>query len=209
MSSSKYALAERAIGLLYPIATDENKTTIREMMYSIEVARDTVVRGALLSSLRAEEYYDKLTYVKGYGHSESLIAEYNEDMCMDVLELPARPIELPKQHGINVVRFLKGQDTMFTPVPSSYTALTRNNTDGLLKGEYGYWYANGKLHFPKRLPEGAELYVELIPRGRDIESYDEVFCPAGLEDNVITRAVEIHSVERQIKPDMVNNNIGE
>lgn len=199
----KIDLAARALQQVFPKLTQDSKIGLQEMMHCVGNARDQVIKQNAFAMWGADQ---ELVW-------DGMLSEFNgeklikESDCLYYLELPAKPLYLPKGMGIYEVVFSEDTSNPLIPVKSTFRSLFRNSLARQLSGYKGYYQKGDRIYIVGTgVTEGTEINLTMVVQSEDIDPYDYFPFPADMENDIIKLAVEQFVITAQIPEDRRDDN---
>lgn len=134
---------------------------------------------------------------------EDLEVKRSEERALSFVEMPAEPIALPNDSGIEMVSAMQGKVSYY-PMRnqhqlSGYERFTGGNT--------GYWIEGKRIYFNQISPLVKSVLVRMTASVDDLKPDDRVPVPAGMEANVIQMCVDYFVRGRGLPQDDIVNNV--
>lgn len=199
---TKIDLASRALKHISPRLTKDSKVLLREMMYCVGNARDEVIKSNAWAMYSAGE--DLIWDGMLSSYKDNAVSK--EDDCLFYLDLPAKPLYLPKNAGIYSVISSKDRSFDIIPVPPTFNTMYKGSQALQLDGNMGYYQEGNRIYIiGSNITEDSKINLLLIAQSEDIGS-DEYFpFPADMENEIIRIAVQQFSPTVTIPEDKGDN----
>lgn len=199
---TKIDLASRALKHISPRLTKDSKVLLREMMYCVGNARDEVIKSNAWAMYSAGE--DLIWDGMLSSYKDNTVSK--EDDCLFYLDLPAKPLYLPKNAGIYSVISSKDRTFDIIPVPPTFSIMYKGSQALHLDGNMGYYQEGNRIYIiGSNITEYSKIDLLLIAQSEDIGS-DEYFpFPADMENEIIRIAVQQFSPTVTIPEDRGDN----
>lgn len=205
--NTKRDYAFQLMDLLYPTPTSDSKLEMDIAMLAISQAADQV---------RIEEIYR----LKSLGSNiipsnylstfdNGILPKYDENRCEWYIDLPAKPLALPNNQGLQQVSFKKHREEVIRVVSPMYLSAFRNSMTKDLQGDYGCYMDGFRLYFINDLSEDTELIIRMVATANDIGEFDYFPIDGAIESRVLERAASLYGVQKKIPQDLTNNNESE
>lgn len=202
---TKLGYAQQLISILYPNSTNDRKLREQEAGLAISQARDKLFKAEIIGN--------KLETNSIYGNWLSTF--YNNKPYFDnnlhkwAIKLPARPISLPNDTGVYHV-FPKGQEeNMFIPVTTGFSAMHLKSLSKMLGGNKGYYLDGNKIVFINSISEDADITIRMIAMGEDLDMDDYFPMDGSIEQDMLSLALNLYQMQKQINEDVLDNNLSE
>lgn len=199
---TKNDLAFRALKQIFPRLTKDSKVLLREMAYCVGNARDEAIKNNAWAMLGVGEEIIWDGMISSY-KGENLQKESN---CLYYLELPAKPLYLPKGMGIFQVTSSEDPNVPIIPVRPTFNVMYRNSLAKELGGQNGYYQQGNKIYIvSNKVTEDTKIDLLLIAQSEDIGDNDYFPFPADMENQIIRMAIQQFSLTVTIPEDNSDN----
>lgn len=137
------------------------------------------------------------------GTYEDVKVEYSEPRDLKYIIMPATPIALMKDNGIEMIAPMQGNAT-FSPIRGQFElAGYEQYTGGITR----WWLEGNKVYFSNISPVVKGVLVRMIASVDDLKGDQQAPIPAGMEAQVIDIAVNYFKGERLSPQDNNVNNV--
>lgn len=199
---TKLDLAARCIKQFFPKGTRDSKTSLREVMYCVGNVRDEMIKSNAWAMYSAGEeivWDGMLSPFKG-------VSLTKESDCLFSLELPSKPLYLPKNMGIFSVTSSHDRTKAIVPVAPTFIIMYQGSQALSLDGQLGYYQEGNKLFLlGGAITEDSTVDLLLVAQSEDIGS-DEYFpFPADMENELLMRAAQQYAPTVTIPEDAADN----
>lgn len=207
MRTTKQQLAEQVIRILNGgTPSSDNELDIREV--SLYVSQ------AFASTLRIRYFQNKAegddaingSYI--YTFKDIPITEDN-DLDLHYSVLPASTIDLPGDLGIYYVGYMQDQNNPFIRVPNGFMGISNGLKSSRLNDRVGYFVEGNSIFYVnyKSSSQPCKVLLKLLVAYGDIDECDEISMPLDIQDEVISKAIQLFRLEKEIPKDISNDNI--
>jgi hypothetical protein len=134
---------------------------------------------------------------------EDVEVKKSESRDLRYFDLPASPIALPNDNGIESVSAMQG-------AVSFYPMKTQHQLSGyerFVGGNVGYWIEGRKVFLSGASPVLGRVLVRMTASVEDLDSDDRVPVPAGMEVSIIDICVQHFTGARSMPQDNKQNNV--
>lgn len=202
MSFTKIDLSFRTLKQVFPRATSDSKILLREMMYALGNARDTVITQRAWSAWSAGE-----DIIWNGSLSKFEVSLTKENDCLYYFELPAKPLDLPKQMGIYHITPKGNKKDALVPVEPTFYAMYSESLVQGLSGNIGYYQEGNKVYIVGgAVSEESELDLLLVAESDGIGERDYFPMPADRENEIIALAKQQFLTTVELPEDNGDNN---
>ena len=199
---TKNDIAFRALKQLFPRLTKDSKVLLREMAYCIGNARDEAIKNNAWSMMTIGEDIIWDGMISPY--SDNTLTK--ESDCLYYLELPAKPLYLPKNAGIYQVTSSEDPSNPIIPVRPTFNVMYRNSLAKELGGQNGYYQIGNRIYITtNNVTEDTKIDLLLIAQSEDIDDNAYFPFPADMENQIIKMAIEQFSPTVTIPEDNSDN----
>jgi|AACY02.11.fsa_nt_gi hypothetical protein len=206
MATTKLELAQRALKVLYPELRGDEKTSLKEMVYAIGNSRDFIIKRNVWErySLDEDIFWDG--YIKQY--DAYVYKDVNRGMWYATL--PATPLDLPHNKGVYMITACNDTSDVYIPTKKTHNWLYGGSFAQDMEGGNMYFQEGNKIYLSNSFNENAQINITLVPAGNDIDEDDEDFgVSPDIEIDVINKAVELYSIQKNIPQDFTNNRLSD
>lgn len=204
---TKADLAYRALKKLYPKLTQDSKTSMREMVAAIGNARDEIlVRTAW--EMWSNGILEDMVWEGCISTDEALSPTKDTRTNEWYLELPFKPLSMPKNMGIYQITPCNNQFEYYQ-VPSTFNSLFNGSEAKNLEGNSGYFLRGDKIYFTVSQTEETKLDIHSVKSSEDIDEDDYFPFPPDKENQIIELATSLYITQKQIPEDLSDNNISD
>ena len=202
MASSKFSLAERVRKELQAVMDTESKVTQQQAILTVGSARDKLVYNRLIGDYQANKSINYAMYLSEFGYDTPLNPTWDADRNLYSLQLPALPIELPRNSGIQDVH-IKGQtEYSFVQVEPFSGNMYRGMAASKLPRPT-FFQKGGTLYFPPTaVSEKSEIIISEVAQSSGIGDRDTLPIDPSMELDIIALAKEM-----LLMPDKPEDNI--
>lgn len=204
--NTKRDYAIQLMDLLYPSTTIDAKLELPIAMIAISQACDEV---------RIQEIYR----LKGLGSNIVPSAylntftdneiKYDDERCEWYLDLPAKPLAILNNQGLQQVFFMKHKQQSIKVVSPLFLSAFRDSLALGLEGNYACYQDQFRLYFINDLNEDTKIGIRMVATAEDLGEFDYFPVDGGIEMRVLQRAAELYGTQKQLQQDITDNNISE
>lgn len=202
---TKRALAEQIFLLLYPKATKDAKTDLREIITAVGELADSLRQAAVYDMMKMEEYDmigDFITYY------DDIAIEFDASRNQYFSYLPAQPLGLPNNMGVWNVCYQADEANSFVPATHNYIPLY-SGLQAYTSSRVVYKPIQNKIYYTNISNTDAKIAVSLIASAESIGEREVINCPTNYFPQIIQGVLEIYKIQKGIVEDLFNNEISE
>lgn len=209
MAQTKLEVAQRALRVLYPATNDDSKTSLREMVYAVANARDSLIVNDFLSRLQTDFDLVDDGWLKEYSENP----QYSDARCSWYVQLPVNVVTLPNDMGIYYVTDCNNLDDPYIPVKKSHRWSYAGSPAEDLEGSASYYREGNKIWLnvgKDFLSKNDTIKLTLITAGSDIDEDDPEFgVSESFTLDIIQAAVSLYMITKQLPEDTTNNRLSD
>lgn len=204
--NTKRDYAIQLMDLLYPSTTIDSKLELQIAEVAISQACDEIRvqeiyrLKALGSNIVPSSYLNTFT---------DLTPKYDENRCEWYIDLPAKPLALPNNQGLQQVFYLKNKSQTIRVVSPLFLSSFKNSLALGLEGDHACYQDQFRLYFVNDLDEGTQIGMRMVASSVDLGSFDYFPIDESISSRVLERAAQTYGIQKNIQQDLTDNNVSE
>ena len=181
---------------------DDFEIDIREVQLLVAQTANYYVKQGLFQNISQGEHNLGGEYIATF---KNIDIQYDEDLALSYIDLPAKYISLPYDRGIHQISLMKDQWHVFIPIRNGAVAIFANSPAGRLENRTGYYPEQEKVYFTKDLSKSVDkcLVKQVIASAEGVAATTQ-FIPPDVELPILEKVVNI--LRGWGKQDKLNNN---
>lgn len=205
--TSKKQLAEQIVRILSGgNITADNELQIKEVALYVNQAFGSIVRNRMFQNRAEGDDFVNGSYIYSF---KDVPVTKDTDLDLYYAEMPASTIDLPNDMGIHFVGYMQDQTSPFIRVPNGFLGVSKGLRSAWLEGQAGYYQDGNNLFIVNckvdEIP--CKLLVKLLVAYGNIDDCDELSMPLDIQDEVMAKALQLYGAAKDVKKDVVNDNI--
>lgn len=204
MSLTKKGYGSQLRKLLYPDTTPDAKFSIQQAMLAFCQARDEYVKINILRN-KTETHIVPSVWLSPFED----VAIQQDASGRYYTTLPAKTIATPRDIGVYHLWRTGCDDQLMVPVTPGFTGMYRNSAARGLEGEQGYYIQGSRIIYIQQMDVNKTVSMRLIAQSADLREYDYFPIDDSCLPEILRRALELYSVQKNIPPDTSNDGISD
>lgn len=206
MNLTKRDYAIQLMDLLYPSTTIDSKLEIQIAEVAISQACDEVRKNEIYALKARGSNIIPSAFLNNF---KNITPTYDENRCEWYVDLPAKPIALPNNQGIQQVYFTKNKSQTIRIVSPLFLSSFKNSLAYSLEGDYGCYQDEFRLYFVNDLDQDTSIGIRMVASAIDLGEFDYFPVDGSIDNQVLERAAKIYSLQKGIQQDLTDNNVSE